>query len=143
MATEIASTPRTRRSARRIPRSVEKRCESTMSADCCCAALIGPRWWRPSAPSWPQAGANIGSPDQHAAEQSSGTFMQRTIFHLQGLTTARDALEGNFRGAGCRAVQHVFRAHRGTQPRQWRSLRPMTTTAYRTCCGATVAVNWI
>jgi hypothetical protein len=67
-----------------------------MSADCCCAALIGPRWCRPSAPSWPQAGANIVSPDQHWTEQSGGTFMQRTIFHLQGLTTARDALERDF-----------------------------------------------
>jgi formyltetrahydrofolate hydrolase len=67
-----------------------------MSADCCCAALIGPRWWRPSSPSWPQAGANIVSPDQHWTEQSGGTFMQRTIFHLQGLTTVRDALERDF-----------------------------------------------
>jgi formyltetrahydrofolate deformylase len=36
------------------------------------------------------------SPDQHWTEQSGGTFMQRTIFHLQGLTTARDALERDF-----------------------------------------------
>lgn len=65
MATEIASTPRTRRSVRSIP-------------------------------SWPQAWANIVSPDQHWTGQSGGTFMQRTIFHLQGLTTARDALERDF-----------------------------------------------
>src|SRR6516165_5433796 len=44
------------------------------------------------------AGANIVSLDQHATEQSGGTFMQRTIFHLPGLTAARDALERDFRG---------------------------------------------
>lgn len=43
-----------------------------------------------------QAGANIVSLDQHATEQSGGTFMQRTIFHLPGLTAARDGLERDF-----------------------------------------------
>ncbi|MDT5162847.1 MAG: formyltetrahydrofolate deformylase, partial [Mycobacterium sp.] len=43
------------------------------------------------------AGANIVSLDQHATEQSGGTFMQRTIFNLPGLTAARDALERDFR----------------------------------------------
>jgi formyltetrahydrofolate hydrolase len=86
-----------------------------MSADCCCAAPIGPRWWRPSAPSWPQAGANIVPPDQHATEQSGGTFMQRTIFHLQGLPTARDAWDRDFGTAVGRAVQHGFQADRGSQ----------------------------
>ncbi|OBB73789.1 formyltetrahydrofolate deformylase [Mycobacterium sp. 852014-52144_SCH5372336] len=42
------------------------------------------------------AGANIVSLDQHATEQSGGTFMQRTIFHLPGLTAARDDLEREF-----------------------------------------------
>lgn len=42
------------------------------------------------------AGANIVSLDQHATEQSGGTFMQRTIFHLPGLTAARDELERAF-----------------------------------------------
>ncbi len=42
------------------------------------------------------AGANIVSLDQHATEQSGGTFMQRTIFHLPGLTAARDHLEREF-----------------------------------------------
>jgi formyltetrahydrofolate deformylase len=46
------------------------------------------------------AGANIVSLDQHATEQSGGTFMQRTIFHLPGLPTARDAMERDF-------AQHV------------------------------------
>jgi formyltetrahydrofolate deformylase len=43
-----------------------------------------------------QAGANIVSLDQHSTERSGGTFMQRTIFHLPGLTTSRDALECDF-----------------------------------------------
>ena len=43
-----------------------------------------------------QAGANIVTLDQHATAQSGGTFMQRTIFHLPGLTAARDALEREF-----------------------------------------------
>ncbi len=41
-------------------------------------------------------GANIISLDQHATEQSGGIFMQRTIFHLPGLTAARDELRANF-----------------------------------------------
>jgi formyltetrahydrofolate deformylase len=43
-----------------------------------------------------EAGANIVSLDQHSTEQSGGTFMQRTIFHLPGLAAARDALERDF-----------------------------------------------
>ena len=42
------------------------------------------------------AGANIISLDQHSTEQSGGTFMQRTIFHLPGLAASRDALEQAF-----------------------------------------------
>lgn len=42
------------------------------------------------------AGANIISLDQHSTQQTGGTFMQRTIFHLPGLTAARDALERDF-----------------------------------------------
>jgi formyltetrahydrofolate deformylase len=42
------------------------------------------------------AGANIVSLDQHSTDQSDGTFVQRTIFHLPGLTAARDALEHDF-----------------------------------------------
>lgn len=43
-----------------------------------------------------QSGANIVSLDQHSTKQSGGIFMQRTIFHLPGLTAARDALEHDF-----------------------------------------------
>jgi formyltetrahydrofolate hydrolase len=34
--------------------------------------------------------------DQHSTEQSGGTFVQRTNFHLPRLTAARDALEPDF-----------------------------------------------
>ncbi|MGE0219712.1 formyltetrahydrofolate deformylase [Mycolicibacterium sp.] len=43
-----------------------------------------------------EAGANIISLDQHSTEQSGGIFMQRTIFHLPGLTAAKDHLERTF-----------------------------------------------
>jgi formyltetrahydrofolate deformylase len=43
-----------------------------------------------------RAGANIISLDQHSTEQARGAFMQRTVFHLPGLTAARDALAGDF-----------------------------------------------
>ena len=42
------------------------------------------------------AGANIISLEQHTTEQSGGTFVQRTVFHLPGLGSARDALERDF-----------------------------------------------
>jgi len=41
-------------------------------------------------------GANIISLDQHSTEHSGGIFMQRTIFHLPGLTGARDAVHRSF-----------------------------------------------
>lgn len=43
------------------------------------------------------AGANIVSLDQHSTQQTGGTFMQRTIFHLPGLAAAREDLEREFR----------------------------------------------
>lgn len=43
-----------------------------------------------------RAGANIISLDQHSTEQSGGTFVQRTIFHLPGLAAACDALTHDF-----------------------------------------------
>lgn len=42
------------------------------------------------------AGANIVSLDQHSTEQSGGTFVQRTIFHLPGLAAVREALQRDF-----------------------------------------------
>jgi formyltetrahydrofolate deformylase len=43
-----------------------------------------------------QAGANIVSLEQHSTEQTGGTFMQRTVFHLPGLAAIRDELERDF-----------------------------------------------
>ena len=43
-----------------------------------------------------EAGANIISLDQHSTQQTGGIFMQRTIFHLPGLTAARADLEREF-----------------------------------------------
>ncbi|BDX31607.1 formyltetrahydrofolate deformylase [Mycobacterium antarcticum] len=43
-----------------------------------------------------EAGANIVSLDQHSTQPTGGTFMQRTVFHLPGLSGARDALERDF-----------------------------------------------
>jgi formyltetrahydrofolate deformylase len=43
-----------------------------------------------------QAGANIISLDQHSTAQAGGMFMQRTIFHLPELESARHAMERDF-----------------------------------------------
>jgi formyltetrahydrofolate deformylase len=43
-----------------------------------------------------QAGANIISLDQHSTAPEDGTFLQRAIFHLSGLTAAIDELERKF-----------------------------------------------
>jgi formyltetrahydrofolate deformylase len=43
-----------------------------------------------------QAGANIISLDQHSTAPEDGTFLQRAIFHLPGLTAAIDELERKF-----------------------------------------------
>ncbi|GAB7145954.1 formyltetrahydrofolate deformylase [Mycobacterium riyadhense] len=43
-----------------------------------------------------QAGANIVSLDQHSTAPEDGTFLQRAIFHLPGLTAAIDELEREF-----------------------------------------------
>ncbi len=43
-----------------------------------------------------RAGANIISLDQHSTEPEGGTFLQRTVFHLPGLTAATPELEREF-----------------------------------------------
>lgn len=43
-----------------------------------------------------QAGANIISLDQHSTAPEDGTFLQRAIFHLPGLTAAIEPLEREF-----------------------------------------------
>jgi formyltetrahydrofolate deformylase len=64
------------------------------------------------------AGANIVSLDQHATEQSGGTFMQRTIFHLPGLTAARDALERDFAEQVASRFDMDFRLTEAAKPKR-------------------------
>jgi formyltetrahydrofolate deformylase len=57
-----------------------------------------------------QAGANIISLDQHSTAPEDGTFLQRAIFHLPGLTAAIDGLERDFADtvAGKFAIDYRF-----------------------------------
>jgi formyltetrahydrofolate deformylase len=64
------------------------------------------------------AGANIVSLDQHSTEQSGGTFMQRTIFNLPGLTAARDALERDFRAQVASRFDMDFRLTEAAKPKR-------------------------
>jgi formyltetrahydrofolate deformylase len=64
------------------------------------------------------AGANIVSLDQHSTEQSGGTFMQRTIFHLPGLTAARDTLERDFRDQVASRFEMDFRLTEASKPKR-------------------------
>jgi formyltetrahydrofolate deformylase len=64
------------------------------------------------------AGANIVSLDQHSTEQSGGTFVQRTIFHLPGLTAARDALERDFADRVAGPFEMDFRLTEAAKPKR-------------------------
>jgi formyltetrahydrofolate deformylase len=57
-----------------------------------------------------QAGANIISLDQHSTAPEDGTFLQRAVFHLPGLTAAIDGLEREFAStlAGKFAIDYRF-----------------------------------
>jgi formyltetrahydrofolate deformylase len=65
-----------------------------------------------------KAGANIVSLDQHSTEQNDGTFMQRTIFHLPGLTAARDALEHDFGDQVAAQFEMDFRLTEASKPKR-------------------------
>ena len=65
-----------------------------------------------------KAGANIVSLDQHATEQTGGTFMQRTIFHLPGLTAARDGLESEFADDVASRFEMDFRLTEAAKPKR-------------------------
>ena len=56
--------------------------------------------------------------DQHSTEQSGGTFMQRTIFHLPGLTAARDALERDFADQVASQFDMDFRLTEASKPKR-------------------------
>jgi formyltetrahydrofolate deformylase len=64
------------------------------------------------------AGANIVSLDQHSTEQSGGTFVQRTIFHLPGLTAARDTLERDFGDRVAAPFEMDFRLTEAAKPKR-------------------------
>ena len=57
-----------------------------------------------------QAGANIISLDQHSTAPEDGTFLQRAVFHLPGLTAAIDGLDREFAStlAGKFAIDYRF-----------------------------------
>jgi formyltetrahydrofolate deformylase len=65
-----------------------------------------------------QAGANIISLDQHSTEQTGGMFMQRTVFHLSGLTAARDALERDFAEQVAEKFDMDFRLTEAARPKR-------------------------
>jgi len=64
------------------------------------------------------AGANIVSLDQHSTEQTGGIFMQRTIFHLPGLTAARDELEREFAQRVAEPFGMDFRLTEAAKPKR-------------------------
>ncbi|WP_411152467.1 formyltetrahydrofolate deformylase [Streptomyces sp. A30] len=65
-----------------------------------------------------KAGANIVSLDQHSTAPQGGTFMQRTIFHLPGLTAARDELEREFQGSVAEEFGVDFRLTEAAKPKR-------------------------
>jgi formyltetrahydrofolate deformylase len=65
-----------------------------------------------------RAGANIVSLDQHSTEQSGGTFMQRTIFHLPGLTAAREDLQRDFAEQVAAPFDIDFRLTEAAKPKR-------------------------
>jgi len=64
------------------------------------------------------ANANIISLDQHSTEQTGGMFMQRTIFHLPGLTAARDALAHDFAAQVAEKFDMDFRLTEAARPKR-------------------------
>ena len=64
------------------------------------------------------AGANIISLDQHSTEHSGGVFMQRTIFHLPGLSAARDTLEHDFAEQLAEPYRMEFRLTQAARPKR-------------------------
>jgi formyltetrahydrofolate deformylase len=63
-------------------------------------------------------GANIVSLDQHSTSPSGGTFMQRAIFHLPGLSAARDDLERDFAATVASPYEMDFRLTEAAKPKR-------------------------
>ncbi|MFM9032987.1 MAG: formyltetrahydrofolate deformylase [Mycobacterium sp.] len=64
------------------------------------------------------AGANIVSLDQHSTQQTGGTFIQRTIFHLPGLAAARPDLEREFADRVAEPFGNDFRLTEAAKPKR-------------------------
>src|SRR5581483_4012804 len=65
-----------------------------------------------------QAGANIISLDQHSTAPEDGTFLQRAIFHLPGLTAAIDSLEHQFAAAVADKFDIDYRFTEAAKPKR-------------------------
>jgi formyltetrahydrofolate deformylase len=65
-----------------------------------------------------QAGANIISLDQHSTAPEGGTFLQRAIFHLPGLTAAIDGLEREFAAAVAEKFGIDYRFTEAAKPKR-------------------------
>jgi formyltetrahydrofolate deformylase len=87
------------------------------------------------------AGANIVSLDQHSTEQTSGTFMQRTVFHLSGLTAARHALAGDFAEQVAEKFDMDFRLTEAAKPKRVAVMASKEDHCLLVCCGATAVVT--
>ncbi|QUR66886.1 formyltetrahydrofolate deformylase [Mycobacterium spongiae] len=65
-----------------------------------------------------QAGANIISLDQHSTAPEAGTFLQRAIFHLPGLTAAIDELGREFGSAVADKFEIDYRFSEAARPKR-------------------------
>lgn len=64
------------------------------------------------------AGANIISLDQHSTAAEGGTFVQRAIFHLPGLTAAIDGLKQQFATTVAEQFEMDYRFTEATKPKR-------------------------
>ncbi|KAA1247110.1 formyltetrahydrofolate deformylase [Mycobacterium simiae] len=65
-----------------------------------------------------QAGANIISLDQHSTAPEGGTFLQRAIFHLPGLTAGIDQLQRDFRSSVAEKFDIAYRFTEAAKPKR-------------------------
>lgn len=65
-----------------------------------------------------QAGANIISLDQHSTAPEGGTFLQRAIFHLPGLTAGIDQLKRDFRSSVAEKFDIAYRFTEAAKPKR-------------------------
>src|SRR5271166_5619360 len=65
-----------------------------------------------------QSGANIISLDQHSTAPEDGTFLQRAIFHLPGLTAAIDELERKFASTVAEQFHIDYRFTEAAKPKR-------------------------